>query len=88
MLYEIIQHRRMFIVSYPSRPNHIPDDLNEEIVISLGITICDTLRQMLTNNILLYILYMVCIKSKHSNNINNIRKKEKLHILLLLLKEK
>ena len=44
---------------------------------------------MLTNNILLlYILYMVCIKSKHSNNINNVRKKEKLNILLLLAKEK
>ena len=31
---------------------------------------------------------MVCIKSKHSNNINNIRNKERLHLLLLLLKEK
>ena len=45
----------MFIVSYPSRPNHLPDDLNEESVISLGITTCDTLRQMLPNNTLLYI---------------------------------
>ena len=43
---------------------------------------------MLTNNILLYILYMECIKSKPSNNINNVIKKEKLHLLLLLLKEK
>ena len=43
---------------------------------------------MLKNNILLlYILYMVCIKSKHSNNINNVRKKENVDILLLLLKE-
>ena len=25
---------------------------------------------------------------KHSNNINNVRKKQKLHLLLLLLKEK
>ena len=31
---------------------------------------------------------MVCTKSKHTNNINNVRKKEKLHLLLLLLKEK
>ena len=67
MLYEGVQHARMFRVSYPSRPNHLPDDLNEESVIILGITTCDTLRQMLTNNILLYILYMICIKSKHSN---------------------
>ena len=86
MLYEGIQHARMFRVSYPSRPNHLPDDLNEESVISLGIIIYDTQRQMLTNNIVLYILYMVCIKSKHSNNINNVRKKEKIHLLLLLLK--
>ena len=42
---------------------------------------------MLTNNILLYILYMECIKSKPSNNINNVRKKETLRLLLLLLKE-
>ena len=31
---------------------------------------------------------MVCIKSKHSNNINNVRKKENLHLLLLFLKRK
>ena len=43
---------------------------------------------MLTNNILLYILYMLCMKSKHSNNINNEREKEKLHLFLLLLIEK
>ena len=55
MLYEGIQHAMMFRVAYPSRPNHLPDDLNEESVISLGITICDTLRQRLPNNILLYI---------------------------------
>ena len=29
---------------------------------------------------------MVCIKSKHSNNINSVRKKENLHLLLLFLK--
>ena len=31
---------------------------------------------------------MLCIKNKHSNNINNERKKEKLHLLLVLLREK
>ena len=77
----------MFRVVKPSRPNHLPDDLNEESVVSLGITICDTLRQMLTNNILLYIMYIVCIKSIDSNNINNVRRKENFHLLLLLLRE-
>ena len=56
MLYEGIQHARMFRVSYPSIPNHLPDDLNKESVISIGITICDNLRQMLPNNILLYMI--------------------------------
>ena len=51
----------MFRVSYPSKPNNIPNELNEESVVSLGITIGDTLRQRLPNNILLYILYRVCI---------------------------
>ena len=77
----------MFRFSYHSIPNHLPDGLNEESVITIGITICDTLRQMLTNNILLYILYRVYIKSTHSNNINNVRKNEKFHLLLLLLRE-
>ena len=86
MLYKGIEHARMFRVSYPSRPNHLLDDLNEEIVVSLRITICDALRQMLTDVILLCILYMVCIKNKYSNNINNVRKKEKFHLLLLLLR--
>ena len=31
---------------------------------------------------------MLYIKSRHSNNINNVRKKENLHLLLLLLKDK
>ena len=31
---------------------------------------------------------MLCINNKHSNNINNEIKKEKLHLLLLLLREK
>ena len=74
----------MFRVSYPSRLKYLPDDLNGESVISLRITIYDTQIQILTNNILLDILYMVCIKSKYS--INNVRKKEKLHLLLLFLK--
>ena len=62
--------------------------LNEEVSLSLGIMVYDAQRQMLTNVILLYILYMLCIKNKHSNNINNERKKEKLHLLLLLLRGK
>ena len=76
----------MFIVSYHSTPNHLPDDLNEESVVSLRITICDTPREMLTNVILLCILYMVCIKSKYSNYINIIRKKENIHLLLFITK--
>ena len=59
MLYEGIQHARMFRVAYPSRPNNLPDDLNEESVISLGIIIYDTLRQMITNNkhIIIYFIH-------------------------------
>ena len=88
MLYEGIQQARMFRFSYPSRPNPLPHDLNEESVVSLRITICDAPRQMLTNVILLCLLYMVCIKIKYSNNINNMRKKEKFHLLLLFLRYK
>ena len=87
MLYEGIQHARMLRVSYPSILNHLPNDLNEESVISIRIIVYDTQRHMLTNVILLYILYMLCIKNKHSNNINNERKK-KHHLLLVLLREK
>ena len=61
-------------------------DLNEEVSLSLGIMVYDAQRQMLINVILLCILYMVCIKNKYSNNINNVRKKEKFHLLLLLLR--
>ena len=86
MLCEGIQHARMFRVSYSSRPTNLFDDLNEESVVSLRITICDAPRQMLTNVILLWILYMLCINIKYSNNINNMRKKEKFHLLLLLLR--
>ena len=86
MLYKGIEHPRMFRVSYPSRFNHLPDDLNEESVVSIRITICDALRQILTNVILLCILYMVCINNKYSSNIINQRKKEKLHPLLFITK--
>ena len=83
MLYEGIQHAR---VAYPSRPKHLPDDLNEESFVSLRIPICDAPRKMLKTIILLCILYMICIKIKYSNNINNMRKKKKFHLLLLLLR--
>ena len=43
-------------------------------------------RQMLTDVILLCILYMVCIKNKYSDNINDERKKGKLHQLLFIIK--
>ena len=68
------------------KPNHLRDDLNEESVISLGIIIHDSQRQMLTNVILLCILYMLCITNKYSNNINDKRKKGKLHPLLFIIK--
>ena len=48
-------------------PNYLVDltiyllDLNEEVSLSLGIMVYDAQRQMLTNVILLCILYMVCI---------------------------
>ena len=54
--------------------------------LSLGIVVYDVERQMLTNDILLYILYMVRRKNKNSNNINDERKKEKLHPLLVIIK--
>ena len=58
MLYEGIQHARTFRVSYPSRPNHLPDDLNEESVVSLRITICDAPRQMLNKcYIIMYFIH-------------------------------
>ena len=61
-------------------------DLNEEVSLSLGIMVYDSQRQMLTSVILLCILYMVCIKNKYSNNINNERKKGKLYPLLFIIK--
>ena len=60
-------------------------DLNEEVSLSLGIMVYDAQRQMLTNVVLLCILYMVCIKNKYSNNINDERKKEKVHPLLFII---
>ena len=47
----------------------------------------DSQRQMLTNVILLRILYMVCIKNKYSNNINDERNKESSINYYLLLKD-
>ena len=61
-------------------------DLNEEVSLSLGIMVYDAQRQMLTSVMLLCILYMGCIKNKYSNNINDERKKEKLHPLLFITK--
>ena len=66
--------------------NNLPVDLNEEVSLSLGIMVYDTQRPKLTNVILLCILYMVCIKNKYSNNINDERKKEKLHPLFIIIK--
>ena len=37
-------------------------DLNEEVSFSLGIMVYDAQRQMLRSDILLFSLYMVCIK--------------------------
>ena len=61
-------------------------DLNEEVSLSLRIMVYDAQRQMLTNVILLCILYMVCIKNTYSNNINDERNKGKLHPLLFIIK--
>ena len=74
MLYEGIQHAMMFIVVYPSGPTIYLFDLNEEVSLSLGIMVYDAQRKMLTNVILLCILYMVCNKNKYRNNINDERK--------------
>ena len=63
-----------------------PFDLNEEVSLILGIMVYDAQRHMLTNVILLCILYMVCIKNKYSNNIDDERKKGKLHPLLFIIK--
>ena len=46
----------------------------------------DSQRQMLTNAILLCILIHGMYKNKYSNNINDERKKEKLHPLLFIIK--
>ena len=47
----------------------------------------DSQKKMLTNVILLCIWYMVCIKNKYSNNINDERMKEKPQHYYLLLKD-
>ena len=44
--------------------------------VSVGIMEYDVQRIIQKNVILLHILYMVCIKNKYSNNINDERKKE------------
>ena len=61
-------------------------DLNEEVSLSLGIMLYAAQRKMLTNVILLCILYMVCIKNTYINNINDEIKKEKLHPLFIIIK--
>ena len=43
---------------------------------------------MLPNNILLYTLYRVCIKSTHSNNINNVLKQGKIPSIHFITKIK
>ena len=58
-------------------------ELNEEVSLSLGIMVYDAERQILTNVILLCILYMGCIKNKYNININDERKKEKLHPIIM-----
>ena len=45
--------------------------------------VCDAQRQMLTNVILLCILYIGCVKNKYNNNINDERKKSPIHYYLL-----
>ena len=39
-------------------------DLNEEVSLSLMIMLYDAQRQVLTSDILLFTLYMVCVKSR------------------------
>ena len=61
-------------------------DLNEEVSLILGIMVYDAEIQVLANVILICILYMVCIKNKYSNNINDKRNKGILHPLLFIIK--
>ena len=59
-------------------------DLNEEVSLSLEIMVYDAQRQMLTNVIILCILYMVCIKNKYSKILMmKERKKSSTHYYLL-----
>ena len=58
-------------------------DLNEEVSLSLGIMVYDAQRQMLTNVIILCILYMACIKNKYSNNINDEKKEMKAPSIII-----
>ena len=43
---------------------------------------------MLTNKILLYNLYRACIKSTHSNDINNVKKEGKTSSIIIITKRK
>ena len=62
-------------------------DLNEEVSLSLGIIVYDAQRQMLTNVILLCILYMVCIKNKYSKILMTKERKKSFSHYYLLLKD-
>ena len=60
-------------------------DLNKEVSLSLEIMVYDAQRQMLTNVIILCILYMVCIKNKYSKILMmKERKKSSIHYYILL----
>ena len=60
-------------------------DLNEEASLSLWIMVYDAQKNMLTNVILLCILYMVCIKNKYSKILMmKERKKISIHYYLLV----
>ena len=55
------------------------------VSLSLGIMVYDAQRQILTNVILLCILYMVCIKNKYSKILMmKERKKIAIHYYLLV----
>ena len=60
-------------------------DLNEEVSLSLGIMVYVAQIQMLTNVILLCVLYMLCINNKYSKILMmKERKKSSIHYCLLL----
>ena len=62
-------------------------DLNKEVSLSLGIMVYDAQRQMLTNVVLLCIFIHAMYKEINIVLIYiNVRKKEKLHQLLFIIK--